>query len=384
MYRLKIIIIGAGIGGLTAAIALTKAGYEVEVYDRVQELRATGAGISLWSNGIKVLNSLGLSAEIAAIGGQMDFMQYRNYDGKLWNDISLQPLIEAVGQRPFPVARADLQQMLLQAFPGTINLNCKCIGVEEAEKVTAIFENGQQVTGDLLIAADGVRSTLRTYVLGKNVDPEYRGYVNWNGLVPASEELAPKNTWVIYVGECKRASMMPVGGERFYFFFDVPLAKGVNTPPEKIQAELTQYFINWAEPVQKLIQTLNPYKTNRLFIHDFDPIDLMIRGRVVLLGDSAHTTCPDLGQGGCQAMEDAYVLSQYLTSNISIDDALEHYDRDRRQRTRTVVLKARQRANMIHGYPPENTQHWYAQLQEEEPKDVTNAIAKTILSGPMK
>jgi FAD-dependent urate hydroxylase len=385
MYNLKIIIIGAGIGGLTTGIALKKAGYQVEIYDKVKELRPAGAGISLWSNGVKVLNKLGLGDKMAAIGGQMNQMQYRSYKDELLNDISLQPLIKEVGQRPYPVARTDLQQMLLEAFPGKVKLGSKCVGFEDlGDRVTAIFEDGNTATGDLLIAADGVRSTLRPYILGTEIEPRYAGYVNWNGLVKASEDLAPKNTWMIYVGEHKRASMMPVGGDRFYFFFDVPLPKGTSTPPEAIQKELANFFSGWPQVVQNLIKQINPLETNRLEIHDIGPIDTFVRGRVALLGDAAHTTTPDLGQGGCQAMEDAEVLTHYLlTTNISVEDALKRYEKERKERANAIVLKARKRADQIHGKEPEITQQWYQQLRQESPLDVTNAISKTILGGPL-
>ncbi|MBD2307366.1 FAD-dependent urate hydroxylase HpxO [Chroococcidiopsis sp. FACHB-1243] len=386
MYNLKVVIIGAGIGGLTAGIALRQAGYEVEIYDRVKELRPAGAGISLWSNGVKVLNRLGLGEKMAAIGGLMDRMQYLTLKGDVLSDIDLHPLVEEVGQRPYPVARADLQQMLLEAYPGEVKLEHKCIAVEQDENsVTAIFENGHRTTGDLLIAADGVRSLLRTYVLGQEVQPNYGHYVNWNGLVPTSEDLAAKNSWVIFVGEHKRASMMPVAGDRFYFFFDVPLPKGTVSSPENYRAELIEHFQGWAQPVQNLIQRLDPHKTNRLEIHDVGPIDRMVRGRVALLGDAAHATCPDLGQGGCQAMEDGLVLTQYLlTTNISMEYALKRYEADRKERTSAVVEKARKRAEMIHGKEPEITQKWYQQLAQEEPADVRGAIAKVILAGPLR
>ena len=401
MYNLNVVIIGAGIGGLTAGIALSQAGYTVEIYDRVRELRPAGAGISLWSNGVKVLNRLGLGDRLAAIGGQMDRMQYRTSTDDLLNDIDLFPLFEEVGQRPYPVARTDLQNLLLDAFPGKVKLNARCIGVEETgDTITAIFEDGYRTSGDLVIAADGIRSTLRSYVLGENlpdpnlssghrsdntVQPRYGGYVNWNGLVPASEDLAPKNTWVIYVGEHKRASMMPVGDDRFYFFFDVPLAKGTPSQPDQIRAELTNFFCGWADPVQNLIQRLDPNQTNRLEIHDIGPLDRLVRGRVALLGDSGHATCPDLGQGGCQAMEDVEVLTHYLlTTNMGVEYALKRYEAERKERTSAIVLKARKRADMIHGKDPSITQQWYEQLKTERPEDVTDSLAKTILTGPMR
>lgn len=386
MNHLKAIVIGAGMGGLVAAIALKQAGYEVEIYDRVIDLRPVGAGISLWSNGVKVLNCLGLGQEIAQIGGQMDRMQYCQSTGELISAIDLAPLIETVGQRPYPVARADLQQMLLETFPGEVKLGHKFIGIEQDNhSVTALFENGHTTTGDVLVAADGVHSIARKYVLDQEVSPQYRGYVNWNGLVPVSEDLAPKNMWAIYVGEHKRASLMPVAGDRFYFFFDMPMSKEEAQQSGEIRADLTKFFAGWADPVQALIQRIEPEKTNRVLIHDVGPLEGMVRGRVALVGDSAHATCPDLGQGGCQAMEDGFVLTHYLkTTNISVADALKRYEKERKERTTAIVNKARSRAEEIHGKDPVATQKWYDQLHHEKPTDVTDAIAKIILGGPMK
>lgn len=385
MNNLKVVVIGAGIGGLTAGIALKQAGYEVEIYDRVKEMRPVGAGISLWSNGVKVLNRLGLGEKMAKIGGVMERMEYRTKSGELINDIDLMPLIHQVGQRPYPVARRDLQTMLVEAFPGEVKLDHKCIGVEENETgITATFENGHQATGDLLVAADGVRSILRTYVLGEEVQPKYGGYINWNGLVAADEDLAPKNSWAIYVGDHKRASLMPVAGDRFYFFFDVPLPKGTPANPDNYKTELREHFQGWAKPVQLLIDRLDPYAVARPEIHDVGPIERFVRGRVALLGDSAHATCPDLGQGGCQAMEDGLVLTNYLiTTNLGVEYALKRYEMERKERANAVVQKARSRAEQIHGKDPDVTQQWYDQLTKEKPTDVTDAITKVIMAGPL-
>jgi FAD-dependent urate hydroxylase len=384
--NLKVVVIGAGIGGLTIGIALRQAGFQVEIYDKVRSLRPIGAGISLWSNGVKVLNRLGMGAQIAQIGGQMDRMQYRTLSGEILNDIPLHPLIESVGQRPYPVARTDLQQILLDAYGDEIHLGTRCIGVEEDNhSVTAQFEDGTQAKGDVLIAADGIHSGLREYVLGEIYQPNYRGYVNWNGLVPASDELALPHTWMIYVGNHQRASLMPVAGDRLYFFFDVPLPPGTTAEPEQYRTELSQHFAGWAAPIQQLIAQLDPQKVARLEIRDVGPIERLVRGRVALLGDSAHATCPDLGQGGCQAMEDGLMLTQCLqTTNLGVDYALKRYEVERKERTSAIVLKARDRAEVIHGHEPERTQKWYQQLAQENPTDVTDAIAKIILGGPLR
>lgn len=386
MENLKAIVIGSGMGGLTAGIALRQAGYEVEIYDRVKELRPAGAAISLWSNGVKVLNRLGLGKEIASVGGQMDRMAYYSFTGEKLTDFSLQPLIDEVGQRPYPVARTDLQAMLLNAFGvDQVQLNSKCIAVEQdADSVTAIFEDGRKATGDVLVAADGTHSILRSYVLGQAIERRYVGYVNWNGLVPASEELAPKTSWVLYVGEHKRASMMPVGGDRFYFFLDVPLPKGTVSQPETYREELASFFKGWATPVQTLIQRLDPFKTNRVEIHDIEPLQALVRGRVALLGDAGHGTAPDLGQGGCQAMEDGFVLANYLrTTTLSVEDALKRYEAARKERVADVINRARKRSDVTHGKDPDKTRQWYEALKHEDGTDIMSAISKTILAGPL-
>lgn len=387
MDNLKVIIIGAGMGGLATGIALRQAGYEVEIYDRVSELRPAGAGISLWSNGVKVLNRLGLGKEIARIGGYMTRMEYRGKTGEVLTSFSLSPLIETVGERPYPVSRTELQQMLLEAFgPERVHLGAKCVAVEQDEhSATAIFEDGSRTTGDLLIGADGTHSLVRQYVLGHPTERQYVGYVNWNGLVPISPDLIPPDSWVTFVGEYKRVSLMPIGGDRFYFFFDVPLPKGSVSQPEQYREELSGFFQGWAEPVQTLIRRLDPHTTNRIAIHDIKPLDKLVRGRVALLGDAGHSTAPDLGQGGCQAMEDTEVLARYLlTTNLGVVDALKRYEAERKDRAADIVMKARKRADLTHGRDPQRTDEWYEELKQEDGTTIIWAITKTILAGPLK
>lgn len=371
--------------GLAIGISLRQAGYEVEIYEKTSKIRPAGAGISLWSNGIKVLNRLGLGKEVAAIGGQMNRMEYRTHQDELLNHIDLIPLINEVGQRPYPVSRTDLQEIMLAAFgPDQVHLNMRCVGVKQDEhSATAIFEDGSMATGDVVIGADGIHSEIRSYVAGET-HTRYADYVNWNGLVAVDDDLPAHDSWVIYVGEGKRASMMPVGGDRFYFFFGCPKPPGTTTAPKDIPAELADIFAGWAEPVQHLIKKLDPEQVNRLEISDLDPLPQLAKGRVVLVGDSAHASTPTLGQGGCQAMEDAEVLCRYLvTTNISVADALKRYEAERKERVAELVLKARKRTDKIYNKVPEETQAWYEQLKYEAPHEVTDAIAGVILGGPL-
>ena len=387
MDRLKIVIVGAGMGGLTAAIALRQAGYVVEVFDRVPALLPAGAGVSLWSNGVKVLDRLGLGPALAAVGGRMQRICYRSQRGDTLTDFSLSPLIEAVGERPYPVTRTDLQRLLLTALHQPVQLGAECVRIEQDDEgAVVVFSDGRRAIGDLIVAADGTRSVLREHVLGQKIERRYVGYVNWNGLVPAGAGLPPADTWTTFVGEHKRAALMPVGGDRFYFFFDVPLpeSEALATPAEALRDELRRHFAGWAEPVQALIARLEPAQTSRIPIHDVDPLPALVRGRVALLGDAAHSSPPDLGQGGCQAMEDGWVLAQLLlTNNLGVPDALQRYERARQQRTAEIVLRARKRSEMTHGHDPAKTSAWYQELAREDGSNILGGIIKTILGGPL-
>jgi FAD-dependent urate hydroxylase len=386
MEQLHVVIVGAGMGGLTAALALRQAGFGVEVFERAPALAPAGAGVSLWSNGIKVLNRLGLGAAVRAIGGPMQHMSYVSKRGEPLTCFDLEPLIRAVGQRPYPVARTDLQRMLLDAVGlERVTLGAHCIGVEQdAARATAVFAGGQRASGDLVVGADGTHSIIRELVLGERVERRYVGYVNFNGLVAQSDELAPHDTWVTYVGDGKRASMMPVGGGRFYYFFDVPLERGAAPVAADAGAELAHHFADWPEPVQELIQRLDRTRLTRAEIFDVDPLPKLVRGRVALLGDAAHSTAPDLGQGGCQAMEDAWVLAHVLlTNDLGVEDALARYEARRLERTRDIIRRARKRSDVTHGLEPDKTLEWYAELAREDGTSILRALASTILGGPM-
>jgi FAD-dependent urate hydroxylase len=388
VYDLDVVIIGGGIGGLTSAIALQRAGHRVRVFDQVRELRPVGAGISLWSNGVKVLNELGLGDEVAAIGGTMDRMAYADVAGEVLCDFSLDPLVDEVGQRPFPVVRSELQDLLMGAAGADrVQLGARCIGVSDgADVATAHFEDGTELQADVIVAADGTHSRLREHVVGHVVPREYAGYVNWNGLVSAELGLSRPGTWQMWVGEGKRVSVMPVGGDRLYFFFDVPLELDQVEPREAApdpREQLAKHFAGWAPPVLRLVEALDPAATNRIPIHDHEPVDRMARGRVALLGDAAHSTAPDLGQGGCQAMEDALVLSRYLTTTtLGVADALGRYCTDRVDRTTEIMRRARARARLTHAHDPAATDAWYDELRTETGDVIIGGITRSILAGP--
>ena len=189
---MKVIVIGAGIGGTSAALALQKLGHDVVVYDRMRENRPVGAALSLWSNGVKVLNWLGLRDEVAALGGDMATMAYRDgITGEVLCDFSLDPVTAQTGQKPYPVARADLQALLMRTFgDGDIHLGRQVVAIaDDGASVTVTFADGETDTADMVIGADGARSLTRAYVQpagAPEIVREYSGYTNFNGLVPVN------------------------------------------------------------------------------------------------------------------------------------------------------------------------------------------------------
>ncbi len=295
---MKALVIGGGIGGLSAAVALKNAGIHCEVFEAVKEIKPVGAAISIWPNGVKCMKHLGMGDIIESYGGPMYFLAYKDYlRGETLTQFSLAPLVARTGGRPCPVSRAELQREMLDFWGrDAVQFGKRVTRCEEnADGVRVWFTDGSMAEGDFLIAADGSHSALRPYVLGYTPERRYAGYVNWNGLVEIDEAIAPGNQWTTFVGEGKRVSLMPVSDGRFYFFFDVPLPAGLAEDRSTLRADLSRYFSGWSPQVQKLIAALDPQTTNRIEIHDIEPFERLVRGKVALLGDAGHSTTPDIG-----------------------------------------------------------------------------------------
>ena len=383
---MKALIIGAGIGGMSAAVALKQQGIDCEIFEAVKEMKPVGAALSIWQNGVKCMRHLGMGHIMDELGGPMHNLAYQDgFTGNIMTQFSLKPLLEAVSERPCPVSRADLQSQMIDFWGrDKVQFGKRIEKVEQTDtSVTAYFTDGTKATGDMMIAADGTRSVVRAHVLGKELDRRYAGYVNWNGLVDIDTNIAPADQWTTFVGEGKRVSIMPIAGGRFYFFFDVPLPLGLKEDRTTVITDLKGYFKGWAKPVQTLIDAIDPETTNRIEIHDITPFDTLVKGNIALLGDSAHSTTPDIGQGGCSALEDSVVLGQCFADTHDIHTAIQHYEEKRRFRVQDLVLKARKRCDVTHGKDMQETQAWYDELRIEKGEKIVEGLRSTIMGGPL-
>ncbi|WP_433719745.1 FAD-dependent urate hydroxylase HpxO [Microbacterium laevaniformans] len=387
---MKVIVVGAGVGGTSAGMALQRLGHEVVIYDQMRENRPVGAALSLWSNGVKVLNWLGLGAEVAALGGDMADMVYLDgHTGETMCDFSLAPVTTQTGQKPYPVARADLQALLMERFGlDGIHLGKKLTGIaDDGTRVTATFADGTTDTADMLIGADGARSIIRDYVQPEGAPPiarEYSGYTNFNGLVPVSETIGRATAWTTYVAEGKRAAVMPIAGDRFYFWFDIPQPSGLAYDRGDL-APLREAFGDWAPGVQELLAAIDPAASlNRVEIWDITPFDTWTKGRVAILGDAAHNTSPDIGQGACSALEDAFALGiAFATNTLSVADTLRRYAAMRVERAGELVLRARKRGWETHAFDPAVTDAWYESLRGTDGAGIIRGIVGNIEDSPV-
>jgi len=326
----KILIVGAGIGGLTAAIALRQAGFGVEVFERAAELKEIGAGIALSANAIRVLKHLGLMQQVIDRGAVIEAAASYNSRG---DTISRLPT-NLTDVPSVCLHRADLQLALFSALPpDCIHFGDQFVNFENTGAgMMAHFASGRAASGDALIGADGLRSRVRAQLIGDG-EPVYRGYQCWRGVchLPATELLT--ETFGLGV----RVGLVPIGPRGTAWWCTANEAELANDEPDGAKPKLLRWVGNWHQPIPDVIGRTDATAIIKTAMYDRRPVKMWSKGCCTLLGDAAHPTTPNMGQGGCTAIEDAVVLARCLSHYSDPAIAFRVYERLRYPRTARIT-----------------------------------------------
>lgn len=339
---MKALIVGAGIGGLTTAIALRRVGVEAVVLERAAELREAGAGLLLGANAVKVLDRLGLGEAVRSIGAPTIVGDLFSWRGEVLVSLSAEQVVKLVGAESFAVHRAELQEALLRELgEESVSLGAGCEGfVQDREGVRVFLEDGAERSADLLVGADGIHSTIRGELFGHE-KPVYAGYTAWRGIVNYPRDFLPRGGGFESWGRGMRFGCARMDGGRMYWFATRNAPEGEYTGPAGERSALLDMFHGWHEPVWDLIEETPEKDIRRDDVYDREPLRRWGEGRVRLLGDAAHPMTPNLGQGACQAIEDAFVLAGCLREEPEVEAALRAYETNRTGRTAAIVWLSR-------------------------------------------
>jgi salicylate hydroxylase len=351
-----VLIAGGGLGGLTAALALMQRGHQVRVFEQASELREVGAGIQLGANGTRLLIALGLQQAMeqvvcAATGKEMRL----GTTGQRWRTFDLgEASIERFGAPYWMVHRGDFHRVLLDAVraasPGTIRTGVACAAFEQTQDgVTLLLANGERVSGDVLLGADGVHSRVRQQMFGQGA-AHFTGIVAWRGLAPM-QRLPPHQRTLV------GANWIGVGGHVVTY----PLRRGeilnfvgvverddwqVESWTEPgTQEECLRDLGAWHDDVKTIIRSVDTLFKWALLGRE--PLDRYAQGRVCLMGDAAHPTLPFLAQGANMALEDAIVIARCLDTG-PVEPALRRYEKARLERTAAIVRGSSDNTKRFH------------------------------------
>ncbi len=333
----RILIIGGGIAGLTTALMLQKRNIDYMIFEAVPEIKTVGAGITLAGNAMRVLKTIGLAEEVKKKGHLISFMNIEDDKGKNISEFNAEKISHDHGLDFVAIHRADLHQVLLKNInPNKIVTGKKAIDFENHPNgITLYFQDGSQVDGHAAIIADGIHSIIRKKLL-PDVTPRYSGYTCWRGEVENKWNIQKRavETW----GANGRFGYVPIGNNMIYWF----ACKNTSANNEAMSAfglmDLFNNFKNYVFPIPEILGATPDAQLIWSDIADLKPISRFAFSRILLLGDAAHATTPNLGQGACMAMEDAlWVANEIDEHPENIEIAFSHFEKNRVPRTRYIV-----------------------------------------------
>ncbi|WP_329581670.1 FAD-dependent monooxygenase [Kitasatospora sp. NBC_01250] len=342
-------VVGAGIGGLAAALALSRRGWRVTVHERAATLDPVGSGLSVAPNALRALDQLGLGDRIRAHAAAQGEAALRRPSGRRLARTSTEGFARAYGDPIVVLHRAELVAALADRLPagalrtgGAVHL----ADPGDAHRPAVLETPDGPLTADLVVAADGLRSATRGQLFPDHPGPRYAGCTSWRTIVPrpARTRLPRGETW----GRGALVGTVPLAEDRLYLYAAAWTPPGGRAPDGDERAELLRRFGGWFAPLPTLLAAADPAAVLRNDVWELaDPLPAFHRGRVALLGDAAHAMTPFQGQGACQAVEDAVVLAHHLAGPGPVAAALARYGADRLPRTTRVAARSRQVARLI-------------------------------------
>jgi 2-polyprenyl-6-methoxyphenol hydroxylase-like FAD-dependent oxidoreductase len=338
----KIIINGGGICGLTTAIALQNLGFEIEIYEVAAAFKAVGAGLVLSANALEALKAIGILASVTNVGNNIEHFYIKSDKGGVLSETNSPKVVVSANSavRTISIHRADLHQVLLDQLNDSVKLftKKKAIGFNSIDnKVELVFEDGTKTTGDYLLACDGIHSNIRKQLV-PNISIRYAGYTCWRGVLEHNIEnfdtTFATETW----GKNGRFGVVPLTKNRIYWFACINSKKAENEFYKTYSIQQLQE--NYKEYHFPISEALLLTKQENIFwddISDFKPLKKLAFGNVLLMGDAGHATTPNMGQGACQAIEDAAILKLCFKKETTIEIAFESFEQLRLPRTTQIV-----------------------------------------------
>jgi 2-polyprenyl-6-methoxyphenol hydroxylase-like FAD-dependent oxidoreductase len=335
----KALIAGAGIAGLATGIALRRAGFEVEIFERSLDLREIGAGLMIWPNGVRSLRALAVEVKMLAIQ-RVHFCDWR---GNTVIDLPVDEISKRYGSNVAFVHRADLQAALADTFGRDgLRFGAEVIGYDEdGAGVRVTVRNGAHSAAGVLIGADGLRSAVRRQLLGDG-DPVFLGSTIWRGIAPGDGIAFPPGHGYNWVGRGSEFLAFSLPEDRIYWACVTKERRGEKPGSGGHKQDVLERFATWVQPIPELIAATAPEAILRNDMYDRPPAPRWSRGRVTLAGDAAHPMTPNSGQGACQALEDAVALGESLEQTSDVNAGFELYERRRLRRANRVVRMSRQ------------------------------------------
>ncbi|MES2176349.1 MAG: FAD-dependent monooxygenase [Gemmatimonadota bacterium] len=346
---MNIAIIGGGIGGLATAIALQQRGVRANIYEAAPEITAVGAGIMLPPNAMEVLGRLQLADAVRADGFLLDSGEVRDVRDGLLQRFELSGRVDRADMTTLAIHRARLQRILVSQLPSeSVHVGRRCVGVEDTPVGARIrFADGSELCADVVIGADGLRSIVREYVR-PGMPLRYAGQTSHRAVARFSLPNDALRSGTELWAPGRRFGFGAIATDEVYWFTAMDTEAGQREDPLHLHARLTALYADFPAPVPALIAATEPADIIHTDLFDFVPMRPWHRGRVVLIGDAAHATTPNLGQGGAQAIEDAWFLADRLANCADSRAAFTEFEARRVEKTRRIVERSRQMGHLGH------------------------------------